>query len=256
MCELFGISSKQELYLNDLLKEFFSHGVDHPNGWGMAFFEGNFVSIEKEPEASFKSKYLKRRLKDEIRESHMVAHIRLATRGTMEYNNSHPFTKRDKENRTWTLIHNGTIFNCDALNKYTKIQKGHTDSERILLYIIDKINESIEAKGHLDKEERFNIIDTIINEITPGNKVNIIIYDSELLYAHTNYKGSLHINHRSSASIISTRPLDQEDWEELPLNTLLAYEDGIEVLRGRNHHHEFFETEENMKLLFVDYANL
>ena len=55
MCELFGLSSAEKIQLNDLLKEFFSHGMEHPHGWGMAFFYGNAVSLEKQPETACKS---------------------------------------------------------------------------------------------------------------------------------------------------------------------------------------------------------
>ena len=47
MCELFGVSSGRRIEVNDLLKEFFSHSVRHPNGWGMAMFYENSVSLEK-----------------------------------------------------------------------------------------------------------------------------------------------------------------------------------------------------------------
>ena len=43
MCELFGVTSSSKMELNELLLEFFSHGREHPNGWGMAFFYGNAV---------------------------------------------------------------------------------------------------------------------------------------------------------------------------------------------------------------------
>ena len=32
------------------VKGVFSHGMEHPHGWGMAFFYGNAVSLEKRPE--------------------------------------------------------------------------------------------------------------------------------------------------------------------------------------------------------------
>ena len=66
MCELFGVTSPCRIVLNELLLEFFSHGAEHPNGWGMAFFYGNGVSLEKEPEASHKSVYLKQRLQFKV----------------------------------------------------------------------------------------------------------------------------------------------------------------------------------------------
>ena len=49
MCELFGVDSAKKIPLNELLREFFSDGTEHPHGWGMAFFYGNavfFVQIE------------------------------------------------------------------------------------------------------------------------------------------------------------------------------------------------------------------
>ena len=47
MCELFGVDSAKKIPLNELLREFFSDGTEHPHGWGMAFFYGNAVSLEK-----------------------------------------------------------------------------------------------------------------------------------------------------------------------------------------------------------------
>lgn len=84
MCELFGVSSAQKIEVTDLLKEFFSHSVKHANGWGMATFYGNAVSLEKEPIQAIKSAYLKERLQQNIQVQNMIAHIRLATRGVME----------------------------------------------------------------------------------------------------------------------------------------------------------------------------
>ena len=257
MCELFGVSSKKKLLLNDLLREFFSHGVEHPHGWGMAFFYGNAESLEKQPENSCKSDYLKQRLQAKIEADNMIAHIRLATRGNLEYENTHPFVMRDNQERVWTLAHNGTIFECDALNPFVHMQEGETDSERILSYMISRVNVEQERKNRaLTQEERFHLMDGIISKISPENKLNLIFYDGELFYVHTNYKESLFCCHRGEAVVISTRPLDGSLWEELPLNTLFAYKDGKLLYTGTNHGNEFVDSEEKMKLLFLDFANL
>lgn len=89
----------------------------------MAFFYGNAVLLEKQPENSCKSIYLKQRIRTKIEEDKMIAHIRLATRGTMDYENTHPFVMRDNNDRTWTLAHNGTIFECEALNPFVNSQR-------------------------------------------------------------------------------------------------------------------------------------
>lgn len=257
MCELFGVSAPCKIELNDMLREFFSHGMDHPHGWGMAFFYGGGVSLEKQPENSCKSNYLKQRLRAKISEDKMIAHIRLATRGTMEYENTHPFVMRDNFDRTWTLAHNGTIFECEPLNRFVHVQQGQTDSERILCYMIDRVNAMQEKKEEaLSKEERCRLIDEILCEITPENKVNCILFDGELLYVHTNYPDSLHSCQKGKAVIISTRPLDYGPWEAVPLNTLQVYESGRRIYTGTNHGNEFVDSEEKMRLLFLDFANL
>ena len=257
MCELFGVTSSKKILLNDMLKEFFSHGVDHPHGWGMAFFYGNAVSLEKQPETSCKSNYLKQRLRVNVDVAKMLAHIRLATRGTMDYENTHPFVMRDHTDRTWTLEHNGTIFDCDSLNPYINVQQGQTDSERILCYIVDKMNQEQEhLKRSLSQEERFHIMDQIVCEISVDNKVNLLIYDGELLYVHTNYQSSLYRCRKGKAVVFSTRTLDKDKWEAVPMNTLLAYQDGNLQYTGTNHGHEFHDNEEQMRLLFLDYAHL
>lgn len=257
MCELFGVSSKIKIPLNDLLREFFSHGVDHPHGWGMAFFHGNAVSLEKQPEHSCKSVYLRQRLRAKIEADNMLAHIRLATRGNLDYENTHPFVLRDNFERAWTLEHNGTIFESDALTPFSHEQQGETDSERILCYLISRVNKQQEQKKRaLTPEERFSLLDEIVCEISPENKLNLIIYDGEQLYAHTNYRESLYRCRKGTATVISTRPLDRDAWEELPLNTLVAYRDGELLNTGTDHGNEFLDSEEKMRLLFLDFATL
>ena len=109
MCELFGLTGSDELNVNDFLKTFFRHSIDHPNGWGIALLNGKNVNIEKEPEAAYRSGYLRARLKAPVRAANMMAHIRFATRGHMEYDNCHPFIKRDISGRSWTFMHNATL---------------------------------------------------------------------------------------------------------------------------------------------------
>lgn len=257
MCELFGLSSAKKIQLNSMLKEFFSHGVEHPHGWGIAFFYGNAVSLEKQPENSCKSNYLKQRLRVKIEADKLIAHIRLATKGNMDYENTHPFVMRDNCDRTWTLAHNGTIFECDALNPFVYEQQGQTDSERILCYIISRINEVQEKKKRpLSQEERFCLVDQIVCEISPENKVNLLIYDGELLYVHTNYRDSLFCCRKGEAVVLSTRPLDKDKWENIPMNTLQAYQRGKLLYTGTDHGNEFIDSEEKMRLLFLDFANL
>lgn len=257
MCELFGVSSAREQLWNELLKEFFSHGTEHPHGWGIALFRKNMLSLEKQPQASYQSDYLKQRLQAKIEVKKLIAHIRLATRGNMDYVNSHPFVMDDQSGRTWTFAHNGTIFEFPPLEKYFHQQEGETDSERILCYLIDNINQEERVKNrHLSSEERFRLIDSLIGKLSVENKLNLIFDDGELMYVHTNFMDSLYLCQSQDTAIFSTRPLSRGEWVPLPLNTLLAFQDGKQKYTGTNHGNEFFEDEEKMRLLFLDYSTL
>jgi len=240
------------------LKTLFSHGINHPNGWGMAIFSDAAVSLEKEPVCSNNSRYLRERIKDPMMVSNMFAHIRYATKGKEDYLNCHPFVKKDSSGRTWTLMHNGTIFECPETDVFFEKQRGSTDSERILLYLIDRVDLKIKELGReLTDRERFDILDGIIHTITyPNNKVNIMIYDGDLVYVHTNLPNTLHYKQLSDSVIFSTEPLDDQGWEQVTLFTLLAYRNGRLVFSGTKHGNEYHLKYEDIRYLYLDHSFL
>lgn len=257
MCELFGINSEENIQINDYLKEFFSHSHAHPHGWGMACMNENMVQVEKEPMQASKSNYLKERLSVPFQAKNAFAHIRYATIGNVEYRNCHPYTKKDKSGRWWTLIHNGTIFDYAPLNKYVSIQNGDTDSERILLYLVELVDqEERRLQRPLDAKERFWLLDSVIATMAEGNKLNLMLYDGELFYVHTNYQDSLYELEKENQFLFSTSPLSQEAWHPVTFTTLLAYQNGKRVLTGTNHGKEYKDSEENMKFLYSIFSNL
>ena len=257
MCELFGASSRDPVAVNELLREFFSHSGRHPNGWGLAVFYGGSVSLEKEPVSACQSAYLKERLRHPLEVRSMIAHIRLATVGTMDYENCHPFVRRDSSGRAWTLAHNGTIFHCPALAPYVHTQEGRTDSERILCHIVAQVDAAQAAAGRpLEAGERFALLDRLVCEAAPRNKLNLLVYDSELLYVHTNYANSLYVKQTGDTALFATVPLDCGDWKPAPFTTLCAYQNGHERYCGACHGSEYIDDPEDMKLIFVDFAGL
>lgn len=155
------------------------------------------------------------------------------------------------------MVHNGTIFVYPPLNKYVSLQKGDTDSERILLYIVEMVNESEQRlQRELERKERFRLLDSIIVSMSRGNKLNLMIYDGELFYVHTNYSNSLYQLEKENKVIFSTVPLGKEEWKPVLFATLLAYEEGIRVFQGTEHGNEYVDNEENMKLLYRIFSDL
>ena len=288
MCQIFGYSGLGNVKLNSLLQEFYSHSDLHPNGWGLALLDGIHANIEKETLQATKSHYLRERYTEKIASPVCLAHIRYATIGNVDLKNCHPFTAFDAYERRWTLIHNGTIFDFAPMDKYVRLQRGDTDSERILLYIIDKINERSEGLGReLSAKERCEVLEGVVSELSPGNKLNLLIYDGELLYAHTNLDGSLHYYQGNSGVLFSTEPLvkgyfydrqeqsgwmgmQDTDWENVPIKRqiaadewkrvpptrLFAYDRGTLVYTGAEHGSYYVEDKKAVEELYLAFANL
>ena len=258
MCEMLGISAKRRLSANDILRAFFSHAEQHPHGWGLATFpDGEAPVIDKEPICASRSAFLKGRLDAPIEERTLIAHIRFATVGHLEYENCHPFSAADNRGRIWTLAHNGTIFNGPQLNDYVGIQYGDTDSERVLLHLIDRIDrEQIRLGRALDEEERFRTLAAVIAELSKGNKLNLLIYDGEILYAHCNFRGTLHVRREADVLMFSTSPLSGEGWEEAPFTSLVAAKDGEIIRTSPPHGNEYIHNPEDYRLVYMNFARL
>lgn len=268
MCELFGLSGKKRIAVNIPLKKFFSHSEVHSHGWGMSIFYGNSASLEKEPEKAIVSNYLHHRLANDVVADNMIAHIRLASRGTISYPNCHPFIKHDRSGTIWTLAHNGTIFNPEAASRleegrsiddFKTIQEGQTDSERVLLFIVDYLNKKIgEGNKPLSIEQRIAYIEEALSALSDGNKLNILLWDGERLYVHTNYADTLYMKSlpESGSVMIATKPLDDTPWEHVPFLRLLVFEKGELIYEGVPLSKEYVEEIKNHEYKDIDYSNL
>lgn len=257
MCELFGVCAAKSFEANKLLKAFYQHCDAHPDGWGLAVFRGGAVTMEKEPMKATDSQYLRHRLSCRVEGSNLLAHIRLATVGQITYANCHPFVWDDDSGRTWTMIHNGTLFDPSLITPYSKEQEGGTDSEGVLLYLMDCINTQYHLTGHnLNREERFAVLNNAVVRLAKDNKLNMILYDGEVMYVHTNYKDSLHVWQTPGRSVFVTKPLPAGNWEPLPLNQLIAYKDGEVLQKGTQHSYEFLDEEHDYASFFATFAEL
>ena len=257
MCEFFAVSLNRKIKLNSWLEAFFQRSSEHPNGWGLAIFDDNNVSVEREPVKARNSLYLRNRLSSAIVASNLMAHIRMATIGHVEYENTHPFISKDESGRKWVLMHNGTIFDSPVISAYQYRQVGTTDSERILLYLVDQINKKIlDDMNFFDVNERFRTVEAVITRLAPENKLNLIINDGEYLYVHKNEVGTLHMKETAEGVFFATHPLDDGKWEEVPDNQLLVYKNGECVFRGQKHGYTYVEDKEKTRLLFLGFSGL
>lgn len=241
MCELLGFSSDKAVDIRSYLKAFYRHSVHHPHGWGLMRECGEKIEIIKEPVCATGSRIIKNVIAQTLPQKNAVAHIRLATVGSIKTENCHPYSGTDRTGRRWTLVHNGTIYSSKMLTKYLNIQAGDTDSERIFLYLLDEINQA-QAEQPLTAQQRFEIVNRLVISLSNRNKLNLIIFDGELMYVHKNMKDTLYFQEKNHHILFSTKPLDNSEWEEYPLAQLAAFHSGEKVFEGTKHNRIFVPT--------------
>ncbi len=236
MCELMGVSASVPTDIRALLREFYAHSVRHPHGWGLFRIQDGTPEWYRAPERAKDSTVLPSLIEETLPQTAALAHIRLATVGAIKPENCHPYHGADASGRMWTLIHNGTIYSSRRLTPYHGIQTGDTDSERVFLYLLDCLGTAIrEAQRPLTAEERFAVVERFVISLAARNKLNLLIWDGELLYVHKNMEGTLCMLERDGARIVSTTPLSAERWEPVPTAQLMAYRDGAEAFAGICH---------------------
>ena len=240
MCELLGFTSEKNTDISYYLRTFFSHSSSNPHGWGMMYENGSRI-ILKEAVSAEESSFLSDIIDSLSPQRNLLAHIRFATVGSINENNCHPFTGTDNSGREWTLIHNGTIFNGKHNHRYSAVQTGDTDSERFFLSLIDRMNEHI-SRAVPNERERFEIINTFIAENAPRNKLNLMIYDGDLLYVHKNLNNTLCFKRLENGIVFATKPLDNGIWIPFPMAQVIAYKHGHEFYRGDRHKGTFVPT--------------
>ena len=173
MCEMFGVTSDRTIDVTNELREFFKHGEYNPHGWGIASWnDKGKITIDKEPVDSTRSGKIVSYLSSGVTCRGIIAHIRKATIGYVEYKNTHPFIAHDPNWREWAFAHNGTIFESDELLPYSDIQSGATDSERIFLYMLDQ------NKGITDEASRYKVMDSVAVKLSDKNKLNFFAFSA------------------------------------------------------------------------------
>ena len=113
-------------------------------------------------------------------------------------------------------------------------RQGDTDSERFFLSMMDAVNHQL-AGGIPTDRERFEAVSRFIADHAPRNKLNLIIYDGDMLYVHKNLKNTLCFRRLEDGILFSTKPLDSGVWVPFPMTQVIAYRNGQEVFRGDRH---------------------
>jgi glutamine amidotransferase len=267
---MFAVTGKAPVDIREELESLVRNSFIHKHGWGYADFSGGKTFIKREVLPAYESTIAQKLLAAPFQVQNAFFHLRYATIGAVEPENVHPFAQLDIAGRTWAVIHNGTLFRADKIDPYFHKQAGSTDTERLLLYLVDRVNKLTKDRGRpLAEKERFDLVEKIITELAKdGNKLNIIFHDGEIFYLHANArtgsrvlgtaasKDALYEKEKGGARFFATFPLSAGDWRPVQQNTLFSYRNGALLRKGAPHPYEYFESDDDIQNLYRGFSAL
>lgn len=214
MCEIYGFCGKQPTLLNDYTDIFWLHSEVHRDGFGYYLADKNEYCVN----TCAAKDYEPLKTKD-FRTSLGLFHIRFKTHGGVSLSNCHPFIKTDCRGIQWVLIHNGYIADDDQTESFARMQNGETDSERILLSLIETINHFYDYCFTDNYKEELEFLYVIIEQrllyLSRQGKLNLIFIDNKTnnMYVFMNHTRTLHMQKVEEGVHVSTTPLYGCRWE-------------------------------------------
>lgn len=148
MCRLFGfrsiIESKVHSSLMNAENALGIQSVDHPDGWGVAYYIGPSPHLIKADRPAIECEIFKK-VSGVVSSHTVLAHIRKSTIGQKNVLNTHPF-----QFGQWVFAHNGNIKDFDnkkeqllglVADEYKNFILGSTDSELFFFIILSQIKK-------------------------------------------------------------------------------------------------------------------
>lgn len=230
-------------------------GKQHEHGWGVAEYPDGVPILEKQAWAAYHGEHFKKAAA-RVYAKIVIAHVRRATVGTPEVDNTHPFT-----HGRWAFAHNGTVPNFDQVRDIllddidplhrTEI-RGTTDSEHVFRYLLS-LYEREPERPLIDilRHGLWHIVQ-LSQEVDPdapiglnilwsngrnlvGSRLGRTLWYLEREGTHVcQVCGERHVHHKSEqgyrAVEIASEPItDDSNWLEVPNETLYDVEPDMNV---------------------------
>lgn len=269
MCRLFGFRSNEaaEVHRSLILEKnsLRAQSVEHKDGWGISYY-----NQRPDPEvahglgAAYQDPDFER-VSGLVSSRTVVAHLRLASVGTVTHRNAHPFIYKH-----WTFAHNGTI--CDWAEHSQEVEslidsdflgliKGETDSERCFYLFLTHLR-AMNALENATLPQLAHAVALTAEQVTertrtsdpekPPTATNFLVSDGRLMVATRRHR-SLFFSERlkdpsqggQSAPhappengtalaqlVIASEELSQEaHWHEVPEESLLGVDAELKIYR-------------------------
>lgn len=228
MCEVYGFCGNVPTKLNKYTDEFWTHGRVHRDGFGYYLIDKDDFYVNPDSAANHLEKLFKKNFTSKL----ALCHIRFKTHGPATEDNCHPFVKKDLHDVKWSLIHNGYIDDSLVVEAIGSLQNGSTDSERILLAIIETVNAFYEHSWIEDRDEclshLYKELGITLTGLSTLGKTNLIFTDSltNNMYVYMNHPFTLFSLTTDTGVHISTTKLSNENWEPVKPYVLHIYNNG------------------------------
>jgi glutamine amidotransferase len=153
----------------------------HRDGWGIAFYEGRGCRLFHDPEASADSEIARLVQRLPIKSRTVLSHIRLANRGRVCLENTHPFV-RELWGQPWTFAHNGQLRGIKRRRLVRYAPVGTTDSEHAFCWLLDRVRRRFGSSRPPDGQLRAALA-RWCRELARLGVFNVLFSDSRCLYA-------------------------------------------------------------------------
>ena len=216
MCRILGcvaaepVSIRHELLTAE--NPFIRQSEEHDSGWGMAVYEradGVEPRCLRFPEAAYADEDF--RHATELRGRIFNVHVRRATMGGLELENTHPFCLGN-----YSFCHNGTVFEFPRLRERGVASPvGGTDSELLFNFLMRDLDPA-DVAGSLRRAV------TAVIERSDFSGVNVLFSDGERLYAYKLGVFELHWLARPGMLLVASERLTEERWHSVHDDVLLT----------------------------------
>ena len=143
MCRLMALKSTEPVPMYRFLiggdNAFAVQSLEHPDGWGIAYHEGDETSLVKSVLPAITDELFEE-VAFSVKATTVLAHVRRATAGVVARRNCHPFRRGP-----WAFAHNGKITGFDQVKDALKARidpalraslEGETDTEVFFLLFL------------------------------------------------------------------------------------------------------------------------
>lgn len=159
---------------------------EHTDGWGITFFEGKGIRQFLDPNPSAHSPIADFVRTYPIKSKNVIAHIRKATQGEVNLENTHPYI-RELWGRYWSFAHNGDLKSFEPDLNGTFLPVGNTDSEKAFCFLLQELRQTF-GDTYPERNELLKKVHELTHELASRGVFNYLLSNGEFMVAHCSTK--------------------------------------------------------------------